>query len=81
MAKYTLENTTDIGRPCRVFDANGVELDYCVSCDTETGEVTQIQWDPETRDFVFNEAGDGVLRKTTLYPKPLRVEFFTPKPE
>jgi hypothetical protein len=34
---YTLENTSDAGRPVRVFDATGKEWTEVVACDTETG--------------------------------------------
>jgi hypothetical protein len=75
MPRYTVENTTKAEKPYKVFDADGKELKYVVACDTDTGEVEQLIWNSERQQFDKNEAGDGIARLTTFYPKPLRVEF------
>mgnify|MGYP000241490494 CR=1 FL=1 len=63
--KYTLANTIDIDKPQRVFDANGVEIDWVIECDTETGEVCKYKGDLE------------FTPETRTYPAPLRVEPMT----
>jgi len=47
MAVFTIENTSKIGRPVRVFDADGNEIPFCISCDTETGEVERYETDEQ----------------------------------
>ncbi len=56
--------------PCRVFDANGRQLEYVMRCDTLTGEVKQLCPDGDgnfMRDF-------EVLRQTIMHPAPLTIE-------
>ena len=75
MAIYTVDNTSKIGRPCKVFDANGVELRWVLRCDTETGEVEQHATDPETGKIQIDIAKGEIVQQTKFYPAPLRVEF------
>lgn len=68
---YNVENTAAIGKPCTVYDANGVEVPWCVECNTETGEVTQFLCDekgPVIKD------GEIVLQKN-VHPHPLELVF------
>lgn len=74
MTKYTIENTSEIRKPCRVFDADGVELKYVVMCDTETGEVEQLVYNENDRHFE-KAIGNTIARSVKFYPKPLRIEF------
>ena len=75
MAIYTVDNTSKIGRPCKVFDANGVELLRVIRCETETGEVEQFLTDPQTGEILIDAAKEEAVRWTKCYPAPLRVEF------
>ena len=64
--RYTTENTSRIGKPVRVFDANGNELKYCTAADTDTGEVERLQVDANG-EFVV--AADGnIARYNTIVP-------------
>ena len=62
--------------PCRVFDANGVKLEFVTWCDTETGEASHLVKGLDGK-FGLVVADDGELRARTewrQHPAPLRVE-------
>ena len=64
---------TEDKMPCRVFDANGVELKYAVWADTETGEAVHLTG--EIGGFVFSVRDDGqpgVATEWRQHPAPLR---------
>ena len=61
--------------PCRVFDANGVELNYVTFCNTETGEVEQFEY-KEGEPVVSEDEQTGELRLNRVrafHPSPLRI--------
>jgi hypothetical protein len=60
-------------KPCRVFDANGVELAFVTWCDTETGEVEFLK----RKDGFFVPTSDGkrIEKFREFRPAPLRVVF------
>lgn len=63
-------NTSEIGKPVRVFDAAGVEHHHCYECIVETGQITKA---------VVDKYGPVVecqciLRQTIFAPAPLRIE-------
>ena len=65
---------TEDKMPCRVFDANGVELKYAVWADTETGEAVHLTG--EIGGFVFSVRDDGqpgVATEWRQHPAPLRM--------
>jgi len=52
-----------------VFDTNGIRLEFCVWCDTETGEAVHIITPIE---HVINDAGEEVFKtKWCQHPAPL----------
>ena len=63
---YNVQNTSGIGKPCRIFDANGLEWDDIEECDTETGRMIQFKRDAEGR-LVDHE---GELIRETVYGAP-----------
>ena len=69
----TVENTLNIGRRCRVYDASGAEVEKCVYCDTETGEVRRLHY----RDGqpVLTEYRHEVERITEMRPLPFEIEW------
>lgn len=67
MAIYTVENTSAIGKPCRVFDADGNELLKVTWCNTKTGEVER-----------FKLIGDKLV--TSKYNELELVRVFVPAP-
>lgn len=74
MAVYNVSNTSEIGKPCRVYDANNAEIHEVRWCDTESGWVSR---------FRINDDGTLVISQDgteleTIFEKraaPLRVEF------
>lgn len=70
MAIYNVDNTSAIGKPVRVFDANGMELHYCLEVDTTTGRV--LQFVTQDGSLVENDEGD-LKRQEEYYPAPLLV--------
>lgn len=67
MTRFTVANTTLMGHPCRVYDADGNEIQYPLVCDTETGHVVQ---------YIF-DANNNPSRVFNVYPAPLRVEYIS----
>ena len=69
--------TIDAIWPSRVLDANGVEIEDVVWCDTDTGRVGC-----ELRDAaglpVLTADGKAVERVWADHPAPLRLERITP---
>lgn len=70
---YTIENTSAIGKPVKVFDGNGHEVLYPRMVNTETGECFvstvdeggQLVTDPKTGDLATH---------TEYRPLPLKIE-------
>ena len=59
--------------PCRVFDANGVELKYAFWADTETGEAVHYVRDDSGYCWTVNDEGVPVLAtEWKQHPAPLR---------
>lgn len=52
--KYTVQNTSDIGRHIIVF-LNGVEQKDCVECDTEQGYVIKVKKDEKGGFVIEND--------------------------
>lgn len=71
--KLNLANTSKVGKPCRIFDATGEEVLYCIECDTETGEVEQLAHG--RNGFVLTNFGTEVERIKATRPAPLTVEW------
>jgi|APFre7841882654_1041346.scaffolds.fasta_scaffold72654_4 hypothetical protein len=59
--------------PCRLFDADGVEILLATKADTETGEVIVLQT-YTTGKFIANAQGTEILRDVKHFKPPLRVE-------
>lgn len=72
---YDVENTAKVGKPCRVVDANGQDVRFVVSCDTETGDVLRLKHDGES--FVIGADGD-VETISERVPAPLHIEWLEP---
>ncbi len=70
--KYNTKNTIDINKPIVVYDANGSEIKYCIECDTETGQASQLKVRPDGSMITINE--EPVISEGT-FPAPLRVEL------
>lgn len=61
--------------PCKLLDANGVEITEAVWADTDTGEVVRLRRDAD-RSFVItvDEEGELVVAKDwETHPAPLRL--------
>jgi len=58
-------------RPCRVFDANGVELNYVTFCNTESGEVEQYKLSGDGNPILGK---NGFVRIRSDHPAPLQIE-------
>ena len=71
--RYTVEDTVKVGKPARVFDADGNELDGCTMVDTDTGEVERIKVDADG-NFVVHPNGKRLVCETVVVPG-VRVEF------
>lgn len=72
--KYNMENTAWAGRLVeRIVDANGLEWDCVIECDTETGEIVRYQTDDQG-GFVLGMDG-YMLRETIQTAAPLVVTF------
>ena len=74
MTIYTIENTAGIGKPCKMFDANGVELLYVIEADTETGHIKRRIKD-RRGNFILAPSGEESLVVLEAHPPPLRVEW------
>lgn len=68
---YTIANTSAVGMPVLVFDAEDKQIDYVLECDTETGRVFRfktiegkLQLSPDRRE---------AEKETVFFPAPLRV--------
>ena len=70
---YTLDNTSRVGKPARVFDGDGNELDGCTWVDTDSGEVERFKVDANGL-HVVHPNGKRVVRETVVVPG-VRVEF------
>ena len=68
-----IENTSGAGKPVRVFDANGNEVAFLVSANTETGEVERYKLD-SSGELVFHPECGGIELETIFLAKPLRFE-------
>jgi len=68
-----VKNTSEIGKRCDVFDADGVEVKYCISCDTETGQVESLLHDGKS--FVLEDNEQSVKRVSEFRPAPLSVNW------
>lgn len=67
---YTLENTVNIGKPIKVFDANGIELEGLTFCNVKTGEVLQSVIEDGSYKHWYGE----IIREKKFYPAPLKIE-------
>lgn len=68
----TLANTVELGRSCRIFDANDVEILDCIECNTNTGRCIQRVRDSEGRFVIVH--GETKLTFEDR-PLPFRVEW------
>ena len=58
--------------PCKVFDANGVELQYAIWADTETGEAVHLVKDDKGFVISVHEKGNlGPKCEWRKHPAPL----------
>lgn len=64
---YTLENTINVGKPCRVFDGDGEEVKKCVYCDTKTGKVIRLG--------DYREKDRDISRITEMRPLPMKIKW------
>ena len=71
--RYTVEDTAKVGKPVRVFDGDGNELDNCTLVDTETGEVERFKVDADG-NFLVHPNGKRLVRETVVVPG-VTVEF------
>ncbi len=62
---YTADNTSRVGNPVSVFDADGNEIKHVIMADTWTGEVTTIEMDSNGEPLVENNKLKTI---TTRYP-------------
>jgi len=61
--------------PCRVFDANGVELRFAVWVDTETGDALHLAGELGGFMIALRDDGHrGVATEWRKHPAPLRME-------
>lgn len=60
-------------RRCRVYDANGEQVQRCIYADTETGLVRRFR--EVDGNLVKNPETDDVDRIEEMRPAPLRVEW------
>ena len=72
---YTLENTTKIGKPIKVFDGEGNHIPKALSVDTETGKVTKFKTNEDGTILVVNEETMETVEETITVPLPIRIEF------
>ena len=70
----TIENTSGIGRPIKIFDANGREVLFAITADTETGEVEKYKTG-ERGQLIRNEEKGEIEREKVLLAFPLRFEY------
>jgi hypothetical protein len=71
--RYTLDGTTRIGKPVRVFDGQGNELHGCTVVDTDTDEV-QLHKVDDNGLFVVHPNGRRLVYETRIVPG-VRVEL------
>lgn len=71
----TVDNTSRIGKPVRIFDADGQEVKQVVECDTTTGHVVRFR--TEGGKIAGPPNGTAIQRVTENRPAPLRVEPIT----
>jgi len=75
---YNVSNTSDVGKPCSVYDANDNEVHPCIEVDTETGRCELFTLD-EGGNFVMNVRTDEIFRHIEYRPAPLRIEWVSVK--
>lgn len=68
----TLANTVDLGRSCRVFDANDIEILDSIECNTNTGRCIRRVRDSEGRFVIIH--GETKLDFEDR-PLPFRIEW------
>lgn len=68
----TLENTSKIGKTCRIYNAIGNEVRYVTEANMETGEVERIKLDKNGK-IVVDWKRYEVVRERLFVPAPLRV--------
>jgi len=66
----TAENTSEAGKPCMLFDADGQQIEYVFQADTETGLVGQYVRDENGR---LQDDGQDMMREFVHYKPPLSV--------
>jgi hypothetical protein len=65
---YNVGNTSAIGKRCKVFDANNVEIVRCVEVDTDTGLVVRQKIPREIQN-------DGIVTVQEKAKLPIRIEW------
>ena len=73
MAVLTVENTAKVGKPVRVFGADGREIKDVIEADTATGLCVVYQRDEKGR-FMLAPEGDHIVRKEVFGKLPLMVK-------
>lgn len=68
--RFTVENTVDIGRPCRVF-LDGAELRNVRECDTEEGWARCTAQDADGRFIVQGDEFAEIVIRGQITVKPI----------
>lgn len=68
MPLYDCDKNLPPNWPCCVLDADGKEIYYVYSFDTETGEVIQADYDPSVR---YTKSSGELQRVMRTYKAPL----------
>ncbi len=74
MTVFDVSNTSEIGRPANVFDANGLEWPFVINCDTESGRIEKFVAD-EYGIIQIAPNGEEAIRETIIVASPLHVHF------
>jgi hypothetical protein len=59
--------------PYVIRDANGVELEHLVSCNTATGEICRFKLNPDGSFARFPQYTDALIEERLYVPAPLQV--------
>jgi YD repeat-containing protein len=74
MAIYTVENTSKIGKPCKVYDARGDEITDIIECNDETGFVVRYARDEQGK-LKVSSLRQEIRRFEEMRPLPFRIEW------
>jgi hypothetical protein len=69
---YTVQTTSGAGKPVKVFDGNGNEIEYCTMVDMDTEDVEVFRRDASGQ-FVLTPERDAIARDVLTVPG-VRVE-------